>query len=104
MFLSLLPSIYATAVSVTMHLLLSTIITTVMPQLPSAAIPSAMYALPSTPIIPAGPPLITLQYYQQSNFKPLSRYCIPFHSIHLPAEAGICKLPGSKGMECSYYQ
>ncbi|OCT99785.1 hypothetical protein XELAEV_18005566mg [Xenopus laevis] len=44
-------------------------------------------------------PFHPLLFHQQNSFKPLGRPCIPFHSIPHTANVGVCRLPGSNGME-----
>ncbi|OCT56771.1 hypothetical protein XELAEV_18004400mg [Xenopus laevis] len=56
--------------------------------------------LSATVVPPVVPPLYPKYgVIHRNSFKPLGRPCIPFHSIPQTANAGVCRLPGSNGME-----
>ncbi|OCT84811.1 hypothetical protein XELAEV_18022968mg [Xenopus laevis] len=55
----------------------------------------------SATIVPQVVPPLYPKYgvIHRNSFKTLGRYCIHFHSIPQTANAGVCRLPGSNGME-----
>ncbi|OCT78237.1 hypothetical protein XELAEV_18029345mg [Xenopus laevis] len=56
--------------------------------------------LSATVVPPVIPPLYPKYgVIHRNSFKPLGRPCIPFYSIPQTANAGVCRLPGSNGME-----
>ncbi|OCT78165.1 hypothetical protein XELAEV_18029275mg, partial [Xenopus laevis] len=55
----------------------------------------------SAAVVPPVVPPLYPKYgvIHRNSFKPLGRPCIPFHSIPQTANAGVCRLPWSNGME-----